>query len=214
MNELRSIMNRADSSSLVLGDELCSGTETVSAIKIVYAGLHMLCQIRSTFVFTSHLHQLTELDELNELKNLRICHLDIKQDNDVLIYDRKLKPGPGPSIYGMKVCEALGLSKEFLDIARSIDIKKDNLKISPYNKKIVLDECKICGKKAEETHHIVEQCEADSNGNLGHFHKNDEHNLVQLCKKCHLDVTHGNLIIEGYVQTGNGIILKYNKSDK
>ena len=33
-------------------------------------------------------------------------------------------------------------------------------------------------KKAEETHHIVEQCEADENGNIKHFHKNNEHNLV------------------------------------
>ena len=30
--------------------------------------------------------------------------------NDILIYDRKLEKGSGPSIYGLKVCEAMGLS--------------------------------------------------------------------------------------------------------
>ena len=49
MNELRSIVNLADDKSLVLGDELCSGTETISAIKIVYAGLHTLCNRKCSF---------------------------------------------------------------------------------------------------------------------------------------------------------------------
>ena len=214
MNELRGIINLSDNKSLVLGDELCSGTETMSAIKIVYAGLHTLCNNRCSFVFTSHLHQLMELKEIHDLHNLRVYHLEIQNDNGVLIYNRKLKDGPGPSIYGMKVCEALGLSKEFIDIANSINITKDKLKSSPYNKKIVLDECKVCGNVAQETHHIVEQCEADCNGNITHFHKNNFHNLVQLCKSCHDSVTYGNLIVEGYIQTGEGIVLKYHNVEK
>lgn len=215
MNELRSIVNLADDKSLVLGDELCSGTETISAIKIVYAGLHTLCNRKCSFVFTSHLHQLMDLNEIHELHNLNVYHLAIINDNGTLIYNRKLKKGPGPSIYGMKVCEALGLPQDFLDIANGINIIEDKpLKTSPYNKKIVLDKCKVCNDVAEETHHIVEQCEADSNGNFTHFHKNNIHNLVQLCKKCHDNVTYGNLVIEGYVQTDKGIVLKYHNVDK
>ena len=144
------------------------------------------------------------------IKNLKIYHLEIKYDGDKLIYDRKLKEGSGPSIYGMKVCEALGLSQEFLDIAKSLKIdKKNKLKTSPYNKKVIVDKCKICNEKAEETHHIIEQCEADENGNINHFHKNNEHNLVPLCKKCHDETTYGKLVIEGYIQTNNGKELKY-----
>ena len=102
------------------------------------------------------------------------------------------------------------LNKDFLDLANSVDIvEKKPLKTSPYNKKLVLDECKICGKPAEETHHIVEQCEADTNGNLGYFHKNNDHNLVQLCKTCHDNVTYGNLVIQGYIDTSEGIVLKH-----
>jgi len=210
MNELRSIIDLCDDKSLVLGDELCSGTETVSAIKIVYAGLHTLCNRECSFVFTSHLHQLMDLPQIHLLKNLNVFHLEIDNTDGKLIYNRKLKSGPGPSIYGMKVCEALGLNKDFLDLANSVDIiEKKPLKTSPYNKKLVLDECKICGKSAEETHHIVEQCEADNNGNLGYFHKNNDHNLVQLCKTCHDNVTYGNLVIQGYIETSEGIVLKH-----
>ena len=60
MSELRGILLRANKNSLVLGDELCSGTETNSALRIVYAGLSMLSQKYCSFVFTSHLHQLTD----------------------------------------------------------------------------------------------------------------------------------------------------------
>ena len=214
INELRSIINLADSKSLVLGDELCSGTETISAIKIVYAGLHTLCERKCSFVFTSHLHQLMDLPQIHTLPNLKVYHLEITNDNGKLIYNRKLKSGKGPSVYGMKVCEALGLPQDFLDIANSIDIVENKKKTSPYNKKIVLDKCKICGNVAEETHHIVEQCDADNNGNFTHFHKNDMHNLVQLCKSCHDSITYGNLIIEGYIETSEGLVLKYYNVDK
>ena len=37
MNELRGILKRANKNSLVLGDELCSGTESVSALSIFAA---------------------------------------------------------------------------------------------------------------------------------------------------------------------------------
>ena len=87
-NCLRGILLRANNKSLVLGDELCSGTETISAIKIVYAGLYMLSKKKSTYIFTSHLHQLTELNEINNIENLKIYHLEINYDGDKLIYNR------------------------------------------------------------------------------------------------------------------------------
>ena len=73
-----------------------------------------------------------------------------------------------------------------------------------------MDECKICRKKDNlETHHIEDQQYADQNNMIKHFHKNKKHNLVPLCKKCHLDVTHNNLIITGYIKTNEGNELNY-----
>ena len=61
----------------------------------------------------------------------------------------------------------MGLSDEFIqgsnDILNQLLDKKNiiNTKQSCYNKDVFMDECKICKGKAEETHHIKEQCTAD-----------------------------------------------------
>ena len=41
MSELRTILRLADKNSLVLGDELCSGTESISAVSIFVAGVFL-----------------------------------------------------------------------------------------------------------------------------------------------------------------------------
>lgn len=211
MEELRTIEKRSDNKSLVLGDELCSGTETISALSIVSAGLNMLSKKNVSYMITTHLHQLNDIDIVKNLDNLSIYHLKIKNIGNKIIYDRKLSPGSGPSIYGLNVCEAMGISKEFIDIAYLVQKNLQNkyLKKSNYNNDLIMDECKICGQPAMETHHIKEQQSADNNNMIDHFHKNDKHNLVQLCKKCHDSITYGKLNITGYVQTSAGIELNY-----
>ena len=228
MSELRGILLRSNKNSLVLGDELCSGTENVSALSIVSAGLKKLSEIKCSFIFTSHLHQLMDIKMINEIKNLDVFHLKIKYDieKDLLIYDRKLEKGSGPPIYGLEVCKAMGLDTDFLKIARDVQLDitgtdKNFLKdkLSKYNSKVIMDQCGVCSEKAEETHHINEQQIANKEGIINHYHKNNKHNLVPLCKKCHKDVTYNNLEIYGYNETDKGIQLNYkytmiNKSKK
>jgi len=216
MMELRSIFQLSDENSLILGDELCSGTETNSAISIVSKSLDILSNKKTSYIITSHLHQLNEVSLVKSIQNLHIYHLKISYDNNVLTYDRKLSDGSGPAIYGLKVCEAMGLSADF--IKGSNDILKEltdhslsiiNTKSSNYNKDVFMDECKVCGSTAEETHHIKEQCSADDDGMIDHHHKNKKHNLVPLCKRCHAKVTHGGLLIYGWNDTSMGRQLDY-----
>jgi DNA mismatch repair protein MutS len=218
MSELRGILLRANERSLVLGDELCSGTENVSALAIVAAGLKRLSLKKCSFIFTSHLHQLMENTLVNSIENLNVFHLKIIYDveKDLLIYDRKLEKGSGPPIYGLEVCKAMGLDKEFISLARSVQLEitgsdKNFLsdKQSNYNCDIVMDKCQICSEKSEHTHHIKEQNEANENNIIGHFHKNTKHNLVPLCESCHHKVHNENLRIHGYIQTNEGIQLNY-----
>ena len=222
IQELKSILNRADNKSLVLGDELCSGTESISGLSIIESGLNLLCNRGSSFIFTSHLHQLTELDEIKSLNNLEIFHLKIEYDKekDILIYDRKLEKGSGPSIYGLKVCEAMGLSNEFISFAKTIQNKLENnpiynTKLSQYNNSVYMDECKVCRIKGDlETHHIKDQQYADKDNMINHHHKNIQFNLVPLCKGCHLKVTNGEIVIEGWKETSRGKVLKWYKITK
>ena len=218
MSELRSILLRANERSLVLGDELCSGTENISALSIVAAGLKTLGDMKCSFIFTSHLHQLMDISLIRDIQNLHIYHLKIiyDQEKDLLIYDRKLEKGSGPAIYGLEVCKAMDLGNEFISLARSIQLtitdSTHNLlndKQSNYNKDIVMDQCQVCFKKSEHTHHIQEQNEADANGMIHHYHKNTKHNLVPLCETCHHKVHNENLRIYGYHKTNEGIHLKY-----
>ena len=220
IQELKSILNRSDKNSLILGDELCSGTETTSALCIITAGLDTLCKRASTFIFTSHLHELTKLPEVKELDNLSVYHLKIEYDaeKDILIYDRKLEEGSGPSIYGLKVCEAMGLTKEFISFAKGVQNNFEKSKVlttkkSQYNNDIFMDECKMCLKKSNglETHHIKDQQYADKNNMIDGHHKNIKHNLVPLCKDCHLRVTNGEVIVTGWKKTNQGKILVWSE---
>ena len=223
IQELKSILSRSDKNSLVLGDELCSGTETTSALCIISAGLDTLCKRKSTFIFTSHLHELTRLEEVNRLENLRVYHLriDYDEEKDILIYDRKLAEGSGPSIYGLKVCEAMGMEKDFISFAKGVQNNFEKNKVlttkkSQYNKDIFMDECKMCFKKCDglETHHIKDQQFADENNMIDGHHKNVKHNLVPLCKTCHLKVTNGEVVMDGWKETNQGKLLVWKESSK
>lgn len=126
MQELRSILKRADAHSLVVGDELCCGTESASAVGIVAAGLKTLTEKNMcTFVFTTHLHDLTSMSCIENLMmngRLQVCHLHVEYnpDSQVLVYDRKLRKGQGLRIYGIEVCRALQIDQSFIELANSV----------------------------------------------------------------------------------------------
>ena len=78
MSELRVILNDTNKNSLVLGDELCSGTEMQSALGIFSAGLIHLHEKHSSFIFATHFHEITDLQEIKELKKINFYHLTVK----------------------------------------------------------------------------------------------------------------------------------------
>jgi len=221
ISELKSIIKYAGNKSLVLGDELCSGTETVSASAIVTAGIKKLSRNKAKFIFATHLHFLADNQHLIHLDNVKNYHLSVIFDKvkDKLIYDRKLKEGSGPSTYGLEVCKAMGLEDDFLEEAFKIrnEITNEimgsflNNKPSKYNQNVRIIQCQVCNAPGDDVHHIQFQCTADNNGKIGSIDKNRESNLVVLCKKCHVNVHHpkSTLKINGYVETSNGIELDY-----
>uniref|UniRef100_A0A6C0I059 DNA mismatch repair proteins mutS family domain-containing protein n=1 Tax=viral metagenome TaxID=1070528 RepID=A0A6C0I059_9ZZZZ len=195
MSELRVILNMADENSLILGDELCSGTETESALSIFSAGLVTLHSRKSTFLFATHFHEIAKWDEIRELNCLQMKHMSVHYDRerDCLVYDRKLKDGAGNRMYGLEVCKSLYLDTAFLEMAygfrnRYFDGQSElaAAKISSYNSKKVRGLCEICKEvMGQETHHLSPQKDADSEGFIGTFHKNHPANLSSVCSKCH-----------------------------
>lgn len=224
MGELRNILSRANKNSLIVGDEISHGTEVTSGVSIVSAAICALAKRGSTFIFATHLHNITEIEEVNALVNVSFKHLSVNYDDisKKLIYDRKLRDGPGSSIYGLEVCKALDLPSDFLELANNIRQKyiKVNREIvtnskSKYNSKVFVDICNICGKDTEEIHHIRQQKDADCYGyiNGGHVHMNKQHNLVNVCAKCHDEIHAGNIKVNGYIQTSDGVQLAWEHKD-
>lgn len=215
---LKKIMDLAGKNTLVLADELCRGTETYSAISIVCASIIKLINTGTKFFFTTHLHQIAELQKIKDISSLKICHLSVTIKNNNIIFDRIIKSTSGSPLYGLEVCKSIIDDDLFIDDAFEIrnDITKNKseilgLKKSNYNKKKIINKCEICSSKESlETHHIVEQHTADSNGITQEgFHKNKLFNLTILCHDCHLKVTYGKITTHGYVDSINGRFLDY-----
>lgn len=197
MSELRVILEQSDENSFIMGDELCSGTETESALSIVIASLEILHAKQSTFMFATHFHELVDYDELKALTRIRLKHLQVKYDESTqnLIYERKMQDGPGTSSYGLEVCKSLFMGKDFLDRAyflRSSHFEQTkgplSIDSSRYNSQKLKGKCELCDKQlnSNEIHHIGEQRYADENGFIdSSYHKNHVGNLMTLCIKCH-----------------------------
>nr|AIE96988.1 DNA mismatch repair protein (mutS) [uncultured marine group II/III euryarchaeote AD1000_88_G11] len=193
MSELRTILNNATEESLILGDELCSGTETISAISIFAAALKMLSSNRSSFIFATHFHEIADMKEIEEIDSLKMMHMEVKYDraNDILIYNRKIKDGPGESMYGLEVCKSLDLPSDFLNLAyriRGSDSSFDRNK-SIYNSKKLRGICELCQRNdGIDIHHLEYQIDANEDGFIGNIYKNHVGNLINICKECHNNI--------------------------
>lgn len=195
MLELKSILFLADKNSLVLGDELCSGTESNSAMSIFISGIQHLYREQSNFIFATHFHEIVDFDEIQEMDKLSLNHMAVRYDreSDKLVYDRKLRDGPGENMYGLEVCKALHLPQSFLENAYELRNKYNpasgsilEWKSSRYNSKKLRGVCEECNKSfSTEVHHIAHQADAQENGYIGSFHKNNLPNLRSLCERCH-----------------------------
>lgn len=199
MSELRTILRMADQNSLILGDELCSGTENTSAISIFVAGIQHLHKCKSSFIFATHLHEIVHYEEIETLQSVVLKHMTVIYDtvNDALIYDRKLKDGSGDSMYGLEVCKSLSLPPDFLNAAYDIRAKYHpesgsmlSCKQSHYNSKKIVNMCELCKKHpGVDVHHLQHQNKANNDGIIANndlvFHKNKLANLMVLCEACH-----------------------------
>jgi len=218
MTELREILQNAKDDSLVLGDEVCSGTESVSATAIVGASLTHLHSRGAKFIFATHLHGLLEIPSLKTLSHLSVWHLKVRYDPaaDRLIYERTLTSGPGDSLYGLEVARAMNLPDEVLTLAHTLRRGLLGTKTemdapgSSWNSGIQRRVCEVCGEAAVKTlevHHIRQRSEANEYGVFDDgTHQDHPRNLIVVCETCH-DKSHAQQIhISPMIQTSDGPI--------
>jgi len=216
MTEFRNILEYSDAGSLVLGDELCAGTETSSAAALVAAGLECLLEKSASFFFATHLHELQKFPELMGLKALRWLHLRVRFDHitGTLTYDRDLQEGCGQMNYGLEVCRALKMPTIFLDKAVAFRRRLQGQAAgildgsgSRYNNTVIRHACSVCGADAIhelEVHHIIPQEKAKKGKVAPGVSKNHAGNLAVLCEDCHTKHHKGDIEIIGWKETSAG----------
>lgn len=214
VRELRDIFSVCDQNTLVLGDELCAGTESVSATSIVAAGIEYLQSSKSKFMLASHLHDLMKLPIVQN-PSLQVYHLKVYYDpsHDCLVYDRSLQPGPGNTYYGLEVAKALHMNHNILEHAQRYrhmllgTTATHDATHSAWNKQILRKECELCKHpitKDLEVHHIQQRKDAENQYNRDGTYNHDVRNLVVVCQSCH-DAHHaGELQITPLVDTSHG----------
>ena len=222
MNELRTILKKASTKSLIIGDEICRGTEYLSANAIVASAIIKLSTLGSKFLFATHLHELAQIPEIKSLECIKFFYLSVEKKNGELIFNRLLKEGTGEQIYGITVAQYI--LDDTLFINKAIEIKNNLLekngintklvsdKKSLYNREIYMDACIVCGCKEKlESHHINMQKDfiSTTNGKINmkkkHVLKDSKANLVVLCSQCHDNLHSGNFTISGLINTTEGI---------
>jgi len=221
MMELKNIFNRATQRSLILGDEISQGTETESGLAIVAGAILKLLELKSTFIFATHLHQLKNIEALHNIDSLILLHLGVSYDEqkDILIYNRQLQLGMGSSLYGLEFAKSLHMDKNFLKNAYKIrdtlmgnssELQKlSHKKRSRYNKNLYVTKCALCDQDVEDVHHIAEQNLANNEGMIGAMSKNHKYNLIPLCKRHHKLVHEEKIHISGFLMTSKGLKLHY-----
>jgi len=227
MSELRTILRLANKNSLVLGDELCSGTESTSATSIFVSGIQHLNRTNCSFIFATHLHEILEYDEIVDLEKVKIKHMSViyNKETGCLEYDRKLKDGAGNNMYGLEVCKSLNLPEDFLENAHNIRMKYHpesasilDRKQSHFNSTKIVGNCEMCDENmASEVHHLQYQSESNEDGIIikseSTFHKNHKANLLNICEKCHKKIHKENKQYKK-VKTTGGIILRELNNNK
>jgi DNA mismatch repair protein MutS len=215
MSEMREIFKEAGPRSLVLGDELCSGTETTSATALVAAGIKGLLGRGAKFLFATHLHGLSQISEVSQNPKLQIKHLHVEYDRlkDKLVYHRTLKDGPGSSLYGLEVAKAMRIPGDILEDAIRFrkqlagEAELSESVGSSWNSAVVRRKCQICGSTEAdnlEVHHIRERQTSQTGRLADGSSVHAQSNLTVICDSCHDEIHRGNLEVQPPIQTSDG----------
>ncbi|MDB8805951.1 DNA mismatch repair protein MutS [Romboutsia sp. 1001216sp1] len=122
MSEVSHILKNATEKSLVILDEIGRGTSTYDGISLAWSIVEYIQNnIKCKTLFATHYHELTDLEnEFSDVKNYSIA---VKEDNDNIIFLRKIVPQGADKSYGIYVAELAKLPD--LVIARAKEILSD-----------------------------------------------------------------------------------------
>ncbi len=128
MIETANILNHADSSSLVILDEIGRGTSTLDGLSLAWAICEWLAENKPRTLFATHYHEITELEERLEndlgkpVKNLNVAVREwtTQDGHQEIAFLHSIRPGRADQSYGVHVAQLAGVPKAITNRAREI----------------------------------------------------------------------------------------------
>ena len=114
-------MNNATSKSLVLLDEIGRGTSTFDGLSIAWAMteyLHNSGHQKPRTLFATHYHELTELEAI--LPRVKNFNVTVREEDDRVVFLRKIKPGGCDHSYGIHVAQLAGMPPSVIERAKQV----------------------------------------------------------------------------------------------
>ena len=81
----------------------------------------MLCNRKTNFIFSTHLHKLASLEIIKKIENLKHFYIDVELSKDSIIYGRKLRKGVGEKLYGLEVANYIIDDKDFMILLQMLE---------------------------------------------------------------------------------------------
>lgn len=119
MVEVKNILDNATSKSLVLLDEVGRGTSTVDGLSMAQSITEYIHnKIGCKTLFATHYHELIDLEK--SLDGLKNYHMSVTEENNSIVFLRKIQPGGLSNSYGIDVAKLAGIPEEV--IARAWEV--------------------------------------------------------------------------------------------
>jgi len=119
MQETANILNNATEKSLIVLDEIGRGTSTFDGISIAWAVAEYLHDnIGAKALFATHYHELTDIAVT--MKGVKNYNVLVREDNDRVVFLRKIVAGAADKSYGIQVARLAGLPPAVVERAKEI----------------------------------------------------------------------------------------------
>ncbi|MBP9887995.1 MAG: DNA mismatch repair protein MutS, partial [Leptospiraceae bacterium] len=135
MKETAHILKNKTPNSLVLFDEIGRGTSTYDGMSLAWSILEYLStgnQVKTKTIFATHYHELTQLEKESGIFNL---YMDTVEDNEDIIFLKKVKMGKAKKSFGIYVAKLAGVPEEIIERAKilleGLESKRKEIKLKP-----------------------------------------------------------------------------------
>ncbi len=132
MSETAYILRNATAKSLIILDEIRSGTSTFDGLAIAWAVVEYLCdkqKVGAKTLFATHYHELSELE--GHVEGVKNYCISVKEHGEDVIFLRKIVRGGADKSFGIHVARLAGVPHPVLVRAHEIQAR---LEVSDVNK--------------------------------------------------------------------------------